>query len=98
VTDVMRARAMAAQKASVFDRIDDEHMVHQHGTIARADSTSHWFFDEVAVSGLAHVLGARGSWLSATYASARAGTNACNRQAAAIRSESKSGTGGFLPS
>lgn len=61
VSDVTEARATAVQLMAVLDRIDNEHLVGQHGAIALADGQLALVLDRVTGGSLAQLLGERGN-------------------------------------
>ena len=61
VSDVAEARAKAVQLMAVLDRIENEHLVGQHGAIALADGQLALVFDQVTGGSLAQLLGERGN-------------------------------------
>ncbi|NMM24089.1 MAG: protein kinase [Phycicoccus sp.] len=61
VSDVTEARATAVQLMAVLDRIDNEHLVGQHGAIALADGQLALVLDRVTGGSLAQLLGDRGN-------------------------------------
>jgi serine/threonine protein kinase len=61
VSDVAEARAKAVQLMAVLDRIENEHLVGQHGAIALADGELALVLDRVTGGSLAQLLGERGN-------------------------------------
>lgn len=61
VPDVTEARAKAVQTMAVLDRIENEHLVGQHGAIALADGELALVLDRVTGGSLAQLLGERGN-------------------------------------
>ena len=60
VPDVTEAQAQATQTMAVLDRIDNEHLVRQHGAIALADGALALVLDQVTGGSLAELLDDRG--------------------------------------
>jgi eukaryotic-like serine/threonine-protein kinase len=60
VPDVTEGQALAAQMTAVLDRVGNQHLVRQHGSIALADGKLALVLDQVIGSSLDHLLGDRG--------------------------------------
>jgi hypothetical protein len=60
VDDLTQARAVSAQQMAQYDRVENQHLVRRHGTIAVAGSVLALVLDEVTGGSLAQLLGARG--------------------------------------
>ncbi|MHB8184784.1 MAG: serine/threonine-protein kinase [Dermatophilaceae bacterium] len=60
VSDVTAAQSQAAVLMALLDRIDNEHLVRQHGAIALPDGTLALVLDQVTGGSLAQLLGDRG--------------------------------------
>jgi eukaryotic-like serine/threonine-protein kinase len=60
VSDVTEAQVLTAQLMAALHRIENEHLVRQHDSIALADGTLALVLDQVTGGSLAHVLGVRG--------------------------------------
>jgi hypothetical protein len=60
VTDVTQAQVLTVEQMAVHDRIQNEHLVRQHGAIALADGTLALVLDEAKGGSLAQLIGARG--------------------------------------
>jgi serine/threonine protein kinase len=60
VPDLTEGQALAAQMTAVLDRVGNQHLVRQHGSIALADGKLALVLDQVIGSSLDHLLGDRG--------------------------------------